>query len=827
MEILVFCACFTIIAIASKEIGQTLLKTGLPLISGFLFTGIIAGPYVLNLISRDAITHLRFVDEFSLAFIAFAASSELHLKELKNSIKSIAWITSGLVISTFFLCTLTIFLVSDFIPFMKNMTASSRFAVSILAGSILVARSPSSAIAIINELRAKGPFTRTILSVTVIMDVLVIILFSANSSVADALLSGLQFNIGFVILLIFELLVSFGIGYLLSKILFALLSLSIKKEFKTVLILFSGYTVFLFSSNIREICHAYLPIEILLEPLLICMIASFYITNFTRYRKEFSKILYDIAPPIYIAFFTLTGASLALDVLLYTWHIAVILFFVRCLALFIGSFAGGMIAGNPIESNRIAWMAYVTQAGVGLGLAKEVIVEFPEFGTPFATIIISVIVLNQIIGPPLFKRAIKRIGEDRPKAQNIIFEGIRDAVIFGVDGQAFALGRSLKSQGWHVKIVGIWSYESDWVIPDMEINRISHINLAEMQNIQLEKAGAIVAMMSDEENYSICELVYEHFGTETLIARLNDRSNFSRFQALDVIIVDPSTAIVSLLDHFVRSPSAASLLMGMHGSQKIIDIDVRNSDLFGVAIRDLPLPFDTIIMSIRRRGQIFIPHGYTSLEAGDLVTVVGSLKNLEEVALRFDINREHALVDFVEKASAKELTGLSVKTEFKDIIKKATFSPEDRFESLISKSIFLDIQGSIDVNQFFDQVAHKMSDSLNIEPSVLYDLLLKREQEVTTVLSPGLAVPHIIINGVNKFSILLARCKKGIKFSKSQPGVYAAFVLVGSRDERDFHLRSLSSIAQIVLAPNFENRWKRARSEKALKNVVIQSKRKS
>ncbi|MBF0449636.1 MAG: cation:proton antiporter [Candidatus Magnetomorum sp.] len=824
METLVFCACFTIIAIASKEIGRTLLKTGLPLISGFLFTGIIAGPYVLNLIHKDAILHLRFVDELSLAFIAFAASNELHLKELKKTFKSIAWITSGLIISTFTLCTLTLLFVSDVIPFMKDMPISSRFAVSLLAGSILVARSPSSAIAIINELRAKGPFTSTILSVTVIMDVLVIILFSTNSSIADAILSGVQFNIGFIGLLIFELSISFIIGYVLSKLLIFLLKISLRSTVKTCLILFSGYSVFLFSSELRNISHVYLPVEILLEPLLICMVASFYVSNFSRYRKEFSQILYDIAPPIYIAFFTLTGASLALDVLTNTWHIAVILFIVRCIALFIGSFTGGMLAGNPLAMNRISWMAYVTQAGVGLGLAKEVIVEFPEFGTPFATIIISVIVLNQIVGPPLFTYAIKHIGEDRPRAKTIEFEGLRDAIIFGTDGQAFALARSLNSQGWHAQIAGIRiPHEFGVSTSDIQVIRFSHITLSEMQNMQLEKAGAVVAMMSDEENFQICELVYEHFGTETLIARLHDRNNFARFQVLDVLIVDPGTAIVSLLEHFVRSPSAASLLMGMDSSQKIVDVEVRNPELYGVAIRDVVLPFDTIIMSIRRRGQIFIPHGYSLLEAGDLVTVIGSLKNIEAIALRFDVNKEHALVNFVEKARAKELTDQSVQTDVQKIIKTAGFPHKDRFETLISQSLVLDIKERIDVNAFFDLVAHKMSDQLNIHPSVLYDLLLKREQEVTTVLSPGLAVPHIIIDGENKFSILLARCKKGIIFSKNQPGVYAAFVLVGTRDERNFHLRALSEIAQIVLAPHFENRWKRARSEKTLKNVIIHS----
>jgi Trk K+ transport system NAD-binding subunit/Kef-type K+ transport system membrane component KefB/mannitol/fructose-specific phosphotransferase system IIA component (Ntr-type) len=823
MEIIIFCSCFAIIALASKEIGRTLLQRGLPLISGFLFTGILSGPYALNLISLEAIQNLQFIDELSLGFIAFAASNELHLKELKQKFHSITCITTGIIITTFILCAVTVFMLSNWIPFMQEMSASSRWAVSILAGAIMVARSPSSAIAIINELRAKGPYTATILSVTVIMDVLVIILFATCSSIADAILTGFPFNIGFIGLLIFELSVSFFLGYLLSKLILLLLKISIRIQIKKWAILLSGYLVFVCSKEIRHLSHNYLPVEILLEPLLICMIAGFFVSNFSRYRQEFSQLLNDISAPVYIVFFTLTGASMSLDVLAKTWHIAFALFFVRCTALAIGTYIGGMFARHSNDMNRVAWMGYVTQAGVALGLAREVIVEFPEFGSSFATIIISIVVLNQIFGPPLFKRAIKKMKEDRPRAAPIEFEGVRDAVIFGADGQTFALAHSLISQGWRVNVACALSYAQDIDKNQMNVIYFSHLSLAEMQNIQLDKAGAIVAMMSDDENYQLCELVYEHFGTETLIARLNDRKNYPKFQALDVLIVDPSTAIVNLLDHFVRSPSGASLLMGLHTNQKIIDINVRNPELFGVAIRDLTIPFDTIIMSIRRREQIIIPHGYTTLEAFDLVTVVGSLKNIEQMALHFDTHPEDAMVNFVAKAKAKQLSVPTCENEVRKIIQTSSASSEDRFEMLISNSHVLDIQERIDVKYFFEKVAHRMSGDLNTSSSMLYDLLIQREQEVSTVLAPGLALPHIIIQGEHQFSILIARCKKGIIFSESKPRVYAAFVLVGTRDERDFHLRALSSIARIVLSPNFENRWKRARNEKALRHVLIQA----
>ncbi len=826
MDILVFSACFAIIAAASKQIGQGLVKTGLPLISGFLLTGIVAGPYVLDLISVEATLNLRFVDEISLGFIAFAAGGELYLKELKTRVKSIAWVTMGLVVCTFSLTSLTFFFFSGFIPFMKTMSVTAKIAVSILAGAIMVARSPASAIAVVNELRAKGPFTQTVLGVTVIMDVVVIILFAVNSSVADAFFSGLKFNFVFILLLVLEIGASIVLGYLVSKIILAILQLPGQKYLKTGLILLMGYLVFVFSSQIRKFIHDTFLGDVLLEPLLICMVAGFSVSNTSRYRKEFLKILFDIGPPIYIAFFTLTGASLSLDILLQTWPIAIALFFTRMFAIFIGSFIGGTLAKNPKKNNTISWMAFITQAGVGLGLAKEVVVEFPEWGNSFATIIISIIVLNQIIGPILFKYAIKIMKEDHSGAKDVEYKANSNAVIFGSDGQAFALAMSLISQGWRVKVAVTHKNNTHDNNPDIKAYRLSELSITELNKLNSQNTEVIVAMLSDDENYKICEIAYEHFGTQTIIARLNDRSSFSRFKALGVLIVDPSTAIVSLLDHFVRSPDAASLLMGMHKDRDIIDLHIKNPNLFGLALRDLRLPFDAIIMSVRRRGVLFIPHDYTRFEAGDLVTMVGSLNSLKEVVLRFDVNQEEALLQLVEKTAAKELDSFLVQTEAKKIISSRTLFQKDRFDLLVDKSLVIDLKQTMDMEGFFNIVSKAMSDQLNISSSVLSNMLIQREKEITTLVAPGLAIPHIIIDGEKKFSILLARCKKGIVFSKSKPLVHTVFVLVGSRDERKFHLQALSAIAQIVLDPRFENKWMRARSQKALRDVMMNADRK-
>lgn len=822
MDSLVFAAGFCIIALAARQIGDTFKQAGFPLISGFLFTGIIAGPHVLHLIPSQAVSTLTFVDQVSLGLIAFAAGGELYLKELKSRLVAIGWITSGLVISTFTLASLALFILAGHIPFMAAMPVSGKVAVAILAGAILVARSPSSAIAIINELRAKGRFTKTVMGVTVIMDVVVIVLFAAAGTMADALLTGLTGNAGFVFFLVLEIALSISLGIPVAGILFLILQLHPPFVLKSVLILLTGYLVFIGSLGLRAYIHHKMTIEILIEPLLVCMVAGFLTANSRRYRQEFLDLLNRSGPGIYIAFFTLTGASIRLDILAHTWSIALMLFGVRIVAIFAGSFLGGCLAGIDSQSSRTYWMAFITQAGVGLGLAKEVGIEFPQWGPSFSTIMISVIVLNQIVGPPLFKLAIKRMKEDHTPARPNAVTPPRNVVIFGTDSQSTALAHTLFSHGWQVKLVqpsGGSTLAGLENTPQIPVQIVDEFDCKSLEKIQCQTATAIVTLLSDRENLDICETAVEYFGTQTLVARLNDRSNLNAFQDLNVLVVDPSTAIIGLLDHFVRAPGAASLLMGFQPGRDVADVTVRNPDLAGISLRDLRLPLDSVIMAIRRRGTLSVPHGFTRLESGDLVTVMGTTAALKEIALRFGQHEDQAALNLMKKAAPEQLKQ-DVETPHLN-----ENGQKDRFDLLVEKAVVADLKQEMDKNAFFEFAAKQVSKQVNISASTLFEMLSQRENETTTVLAPGLAIPHIIIEGENQFGMLIVRSKKGIIFSPQTPSVHAVFVLVGTRDERNFHLEALSAIAKIVMDPRFDHKWIRARSTRALKKLLLNSDR--
>ena len=150
----------------------------------------------------------------------------------------------------------------------------------------------------------------------------------------------------------------------------------------------------------------------------------------------------------------------------------------------------------------------------------------------------------------------------------------------------------------------------------------------------------------------------------------------------------------------------------------------------------------------------------------------------------------------------------------------------DRFDKLIQQCIILDLQGPQKADEVFRQVAKVLSERLQLNEQTLYEKFLQREAEGSTVLEPGLAIPHIVIEGQQKFDILLVRASDGIEFPHAPEPVKTVFFLAGTKDERNYHLRALMAIAQTVQEKDFYPRWFTARDTKALRNLILLSKRK-
>jgi APA family basic amino acid/polyamine antiporter len=193
---------------------------------------------------------------------------------------------------------------------------------------------------------------------------------------------------------------------------------------------------------------------------------------------------------------------------------------------------------------------------------------------------------------------------------------------------------------------------------------------------------------------------------------------------------------------------------------------------------------------------------------------------------RIRTNREYALLHLIERVTAKELTSYSLEDELREIIRRRDEIVKDRFDQIVERSVVLDIDRALSADEFFHIASEQLSDRLGGQAAGIYRRLAAREEESSTVLSDILAIPHIILKGEHIFDVLIARCKDGISFSDRHRQVRAIFVIAGSKDERNFHLYSLSAIAQIVQDPNFEKRWLTAKGIEALRDIVLLGKRK-
>lgn len=396
--------------IAAYCSGYILAKFGLPRITGYIAAGLVLGPYCLNFFSQVDVLKLSFLNNLALAFIAFCAGGELIIENIRRKLKTILFMVIGMTSVTFLGVSSVVLTISDYIPFMSGYDFISRFAIAALFGVIAVARSPSSAIAIISETKAKGDYTNTVLSVTIAMDVVIIILFGIVISFCQMILKdGGSANLTFVIKLLLEILIALVFGLLLGKATIFLL-VKTKVEFPVVIIAV-GFLVIKFSHLLGDYLQDMHDISINLEPLLICMTAGFTVQNFSGYGKTFIHKMDRVSFPIYVAFFAITGASINVEILKTGWFLGLVVMLTRLFMVFIGSYLSGKFSGDKPVNYHHTWLGFITQAGVSLGLLTEIVRRFPEIGIPIQSILIASITINQVIGPVAFKFALQKVGD--------------------------------------------------------------------------------------------------------------------------------------------------------------------------------------------------------------------------------------------------------------------------------------------------------------------------------------------------------------------------------------------------------------------------------
>ena len=403
MELIDYLLLLAICAVAYAA-GEALARVHIPRLPVYLAVGAVAGAIFSRAEDGASLTFPK-VSTVALAFIGFVAGSHLVWKVIRPRLRPIIAQVLGLSIAVPIVVGITIFVVTAELP----MTV--RLAGAILAGTVMLALSPPEAIAVISENRSAGPFTKLVLGATVVMDVVVVSAFSVTLLVAENLVEeeadGGSIAASVLAVLGLALLGGALVGVLLRTV----IEHTPSDVWVGLLVLGVAAVAAVLAPLMTEWAEDELGLHIEIDSLLIAMIAGVIVANWTSRPERFAGLLERMVPYVYVVFFTLTGLGLHLDALVAAAAAAAVLWIARLAGIFTGSTAAMHLVSEPDVVRRVAWRAYMPQAGIALALAATIASDFGAGGEQLSTVIIATVVLNEASGPFFLRSALRATGE--------------------------------------------------------------------------------------------------------------------------------------------------------------------------------------------------------------------------------------------------------------------------------------------------------------------------------------------------------------------------------------------------------------------------------
>lgn len=362
-------------------------KLKLPNVTAYIITGVLIGPYVLDLIPRDFIRGTDFLADIALAFIAFSVGEFFKFSTLKKSGgKSLVITLFEALTASVFVFVATYFVLGMGFPF------------SLVLSALAASTAPASTMMTIRQTRAKGDFVETLLQVVAMDDVVGLVAYSLSISLAVTLTNPSQgASVGSIVMPIVKnilmLLLGGGFAFLLM-----LLMPPGKRSTDNRLIVSVG-VLFLF-------CGVCVFFDV--SPLLGCMAMGTVYINISDDDRLFKQLNY-FSPPLLLLFFVRSGVNFDLSALVgasgamgkYSLlTIGVVYFAVRIAGKYSGAWIGCLVTGKSKEVRNYLGLALIPQAGVAIGLAALCVRSLgPDTGGSLQTIILSSSFLYELIGP--------------------------------------------------------------------------------------------------------------------------------------------------------------------------------------------------------------------------------------------------------------------------------------------------------------------------------------------------------------------------------------------------------------------------------------------
>jgi trk system potassium uptake protein len=219
-------------------------------------------------------------------------------------------------------------------------------------------------------------------------------------------------------------------------------------------------------------------------------------------------------------------------------------------------------------------------------------------------------------------------------------------IIAGAGRTGAQLAKLLVTQGYEIRLIDNRKDVLARVhreLPTEVIFEGDPIDSTLLEKAGIRKANVLAACTaSDEINLSLCYYIREKYNIPRTIARVNNPRNSWLFD--QTFHVDVALNQADILAHLIEEEMSMGDMMTLiklrRGNYSLVEEKIPLGAIaVGKAIKDLGLPERCVIAGIIRKGEVMIPRGITTLEAGDEVLAVTDPDGSEQLVQLFSAPR--------------------------------------------------------------------------------------------------------------------------------------------------------------------------------------------
>ena len=377
-------------------LGKLAGRVRLPEITGYIAAGLLIGDWGLGIVHHQMGESLQVVTDVALGLIALTIGGEFALSKLKRMGSEVIIVTAAQIVLTLAAVSIALRIAGLPLPY------------SMLLGAAATATAPAATVAIVQSLRAHGPFIDRLYGIVALDDAGAVIIFGVVFAIVSGIMvSDAQAGASLIIGAFREIFLSLLIGALAGWVIHAL---SRKLNHTGELMIIALGWIFLLIA-LSMVFH--------LSPLLSNMAAGCVIINLSPRNHRIFRNLEPLTPPIYALFFAIAGTELNPAVFVDRRILLLGLIFIlaRAFGKIGGVWGGALIAKSRANIRRYLGFCMLPQAGVAIGLvltiqASPLAAALPAARKEIITMMVNIILLsvffNEFTGPPISRAAIVR-----------------------------------------------------------------------------------------------------------------------------------------------------------------------------------------------------------------------------------------------------------------------------------------------------------------------------------------------------------------------------------------------------------------------------------